>query len=306
MVTFLFPGQGSPCRGILQALPKHPAICSTLAETSRELKVPEADLDSAQTVDSPEGMQRALLVAGVACARALEAEGIRPQLVAGMSIGAFSAAVVAGALDLRPTLGFVRERARLMSEAFPSGHGMTALLGLDKRVVTRLLAEIHSPATPVYLASVNSPDQQVIAGSDRALELAAAAARSAGARRVQRLNVAVPSHSPLLAPAAKRLARFAAGLPVRQADLPYLENGTARAVTDGERIRADLVGNICTTVRWHEMVTNAYERGCRTFVEMSPGHVLSELVRAEFPAARSWAFADGDFASLVRSLANRP
>ncbi|MDB6127564.1 MAG: mdcH, partial [Verrucomicrobia bacterium] len=128
-VAFLFPGQGAQESGMLRSLPRHPAIAATLAEANRELECATDDLDSADALRTTEGVQVALFIAGVAGARALAAESIRPDFVAGMSVGAFAAAVVAGALDFLPALRLVRSRGRLMQAAYPSGYGMAAIVG---------------------------------------------------------------------------------------------------------------------------------------------------------------------------------
>ena len=189
-----------------------------------------------------------------------------------------------------------------MAAAYPAGFGMAAILGLDEKTVGELVDRIRSPATPVYLANINAPDQMVIAGSDAGLEKTLVAARMRGARRTQRLAVKIPSHCALLNAAAVELGWLVAKVPMSRARIPYLTNRDARAVTKAEEIRADLAGNLCTAVRWHDMMTGMYERGAEIFVEMAPGAILSELTESSFPTARALAFASQDLPSLAKSL----
>lgn len=301
-VAFLFPGQGVQREGMLRALPRHPAIVATLLEASTELGVSESELDRPGALASAEGAQLALLIAGVATARALEAEGVRANYVAGMSVGAFGAAIIAGAMDFTVALQLVRARARLMTAAYPVGFGMAAILGLDEKKVRELVDGVRTPATPVYLANINARDQIVIAGSDRGLEMTMKAARSRGARRTQRLAVSTPSHCPLLDSAAAELSSLMKKVPMSRASIGYLTNRHARAVTGAEEIRADLAGNLRAEVRWHDMMTGALERGVDLFVEMAPGTALSELVPASFPQARALAFQTQKLPELVQSI----
>lgn len=289
---------------MLRALPRHAMVEATLAEARRELGLGQEELDSEDALASTEGSQLALLIAGVAVARALTAESVVPRFVAGMSVGAFAAAVAAGALDFPAALALVRMRARLMAAAYPRGHGMAAIIGLNEKTVETLLGEISTPTHPAYLANVNAPDQMVISGSDEALERALASARRHGARRTLRLAVPVPSHSPFLDGQAAALATIAANIPMQPARVAYLENRSARATLDPARIRADLAGNMAGTVRWHDMMTNAFERGARVFVEMPPGDRLTELTQPLGREVRAFAVGGreiGPFASLVKS-----
>ncbi|MDB6169392.1 MAG: Malonyl CoA acyl carrier protein transacylase [Verrucomicrobia bacterium] len=302
-LAFLFPGQGAQAAGMLRALPRHPAIVATLAEANGELKCATADLDSADALSSTEGSQIALFIAGVAGARALAAESVRPDFVAGMSVGAFAAAVVAGALDFPSALLLVRTRGRLMRAAYPTGHGMAAVVGLNEGTVGALVGAVSTPASPVYLANVNAPDQMVISGADAAIAAVLATARKRGARRTQRLDVTVPSHTPLFRDAAAQLMKVAATVAMKDASIPYLENRGARAITDAEKIRADLAGNLAVAVRWHDMVQGVLERGVRVLVEMPPGATLTDLAKASFPETCALAFERQDVPGLVRSIA---
>jgi malonate decarboxylase epsilon subunit len=188
---------------MLHTLPSHPETVRTLDEANTALGRDVLLLDSAGALRSTVAVQLSLLVAGVAMARVLAAHGAAPQMVAGLSIGAWPAAVVAGVLEFGDAVRLVELRARLMEDAYPSGYGMTAIGGLTRQQLEPLLAQCHGP---VYLANLNAPRQLVISGSTPALDAVAALALAHGASRAERLAVPVPSHCALLDDQARTLA----------------------------------------------------------------------------------------------------
>ena len=276
-VAFLFPGQGAQEPGMLHALPDHPAVAATLAEASAVLGERLLDLDSEPALAGNRNVQICLLVAGVACARFLAAQDCAPDLLLGLSIGAFPAAVAAGALDFSDALRMVDLRGRLMAEAFPAGFGMVAIQGLDRYRVEALVQSVHRPERPVYLANLNSADQMVISGADAALAEVAELALAHHARKTKRLAVGVPSHCPLFQPAAEVLRAALEAVPMRRPERTYLSASAARALFDPARIKDDLAGNMARQVHWHDAATLAFERGMRLAVEMRPGAVLTPL-----------------------------
>jgi malonate decarboxylase epsilon subunit len=300
-VAFVFPGQGAQDPGLPQLIPDHPAAEATLAEAAGYLGRP-VELAVAAAA-STRSVQLALLVAGVAAARALQAEGSSPDLVAGLSVGAFAAAVVADAIGFADALALVELRGRLMAEAYPSGYGMAAIVGLSERRVAQLLAQVGRPAAPVFLANVNAPQQMVIAGSDAGLEQALTAAQAAGAVRTERLAVSVPSHCALLAGPARELSAALAPIALRPPRCPYLSNRRARALTDPAAIREDLATNLMYPVRWHDAMASAYERGVRLFVALPPGRVLTALLESAWPDARAVALDRSSHASISTLIA---
>ncbi len=291
-VAFLFPGQNSQRPGMLGALPDHLAVAATLDEAGAILGRDVRAFDTQAALADGATVQLALLVAGVAGARALEAEGAGPDLAAGLSVGAFAAAVAAGSLDFRDAVPLVRLRGERMAGACPAGHGMAAILGLEERQVAALVAQVHSPRTPVHVAGLNAPRQIVIAGSDEALDAVLQSARAAGARKAERLRVGVPSHCPLLASVAGELTAALKTVRLNPPRILYAGNGKGRLLRDPEAIREDLAGNVAQPVRWHDATTALFERGARLFVEMPPGRVLTDLAAAAFPEARAVAVAD--------------
>ena len=266
----VFPGQGAQRTGMLQALPG-----DVLAEASDALGEDVRRLDSAQALASTRAVQLCLLITGVAHARQLQRT---PDFVAGLSIGAYPAAVMAGALDFADALKLVSLRGELMQQAYPQGYGMTALIGPQLSSVEALLAEIHSPQTPVYLANINADNQTVIAGSDAAMQRVAARIKGNGVAK--RLAVSVPSHCALLDEPAQVLAR--AFVPLRAPRITYLSSTRARPIHNPDQLRDDLAFNMCRIVDWRGTVQSAYERGVRLQIELPPGSVLTGLSRRVF------------------------
>jgi malonate decarboxylase epsilon subunit len=283
-LALLFPGQGTHTPGFLGRLPAHPAVQATLEEAARALGAGSGQLDSAAALESTAAVQLTTVIAGVAMARALAAEGIRADAVAGLSVGAFAAAVVSGALTFPEALALVQLRGEAMARAVPQGHGMSAILGLTERDVRDLIARVSARA-PLYLASVNGPSEFVVSGSDGALELAAGEAYAAGAA-ARRLRLAIPSHCPLMEGVSAQLRTAIAGVAVRAPRAAYVSNGRARVARQASEVAEDLIQNVAHTVRWHDSVTLLFELGCRVFAETPPGAVLSNLLRASYPQAR--------------------
>ncbi|UVL83640.1 malonate decarboxylase subunit epsilon [Pseudomonas sp. B21-028] len=292
----VFPGQGAQRAGMLHGLAPH-----VLAEASDVLGEDVLRLDSAEALQSTRAVQLCLLIAGVAASRRLLEQASTPDYVAGLSIGAYPAAVVAGALGFEDALRLVSLRGDLMQQAYPQGYGMTAIIGLDLAVVEGLLAQVHSDATPVYLANINADNQVVIAGSDEAMAVVARHARSQGAGKACRLAVSVPSHCPLLESPARTLAQAFAEVPLQAPTLGYLSGSRARPVTKPDALRDDLAFNMCRVVDWRGTVQSAYERGVRLQIELPPGAVLTGLARRVFEQGTVMAF-DGARLDTLQTL----
>ena len=289
----VFPGQGAQRPGMLQGLPRE-----TLSEASDVLGEDVRLLDSAQALQSTRAVQLCLLIAGVAAARQLS---LPTDYVAGLSIGAYPAAVVAGALAFSDALHLVSLRGELMQQAYPQGYGMTAIIGLDLAVVEGLLAQVHSVDTPVYLANINADNQVVIAGSDAAMKALAELARARGAGLAKRLAVSVPSHCPLLDAPAQTLAAAFANVKLQTPKIAYLSGSRARPVIKVDALRDDLAFNMCRVVDWRGTVQSAYERGVRLQIELPPGAVLTGLARRVFEQGTVIAF-DGARLDTLQAL----
>ncbi|EZH77062.1 malonate decarboxylase subunit epsilon [Ectopseudomonas composti] len=282
-----FPGQGAQQPGMLQALPATPVVQACIEQASVALDEDVRLLDSPEALQSTRAVQLCLLIAGVATARLLSKRGHRPDYVAGLSIGAYAAAVVAGALDFAAAVRLVALRGELMQRAYPSGYGMTAILGLDQAGIERLLVDADGP---VYLANINGESQLVIAGSDAAMAAVAERARALGAGAAKRLAMSVPSHCELLDGPARELADALAGVELRTPQVRYLSSSSARLIRDPETLRDDLAYNMSRVVDWQATLVTAYERGVRLHLELPPGGVLTGLARRVFDAGQAIAF----------------
>jgi malonate decarboxylase epsilon subunit len=297
--AFLFPGQGAQSAHFLRSLPDSPVVREVYAESGRVLELDMREIDSEASLQSTVAVQLTTLIAGVAYARLLALEGARPDIVAGLSVGAFAAAVASGALTFEQALRLVKLRAQAMERDFSTGgYGMMAILGLGEAAVQGLIERAARDATPLHLASVNAPNEIVVAGSDAALSAAMVEAEQSGAS-VRRLKVSVPSHGPLLDGVSARLREAMTGLRLERPRVPYVSNHRARALTEGAAIAEDLILNVSRPVRWHESVLLMYELGARLFIEAPPGRALSNLMKAGFPGARALAAVDADPASIA-------
>jgi malonate decarboxylase epsilon subunit len=281
-ILFTFPGQGSQKCGMLHALPDDVEAARTIEEASDTLGYDVRSLDDADSLRSTIAVQLCLLVAGVAQARIFSASGHEPDMVGGLSIGAYPAAVTAGALPFADAVRLVALRGQLMEHAYPSGYGMMAIVGLEQRLLEPLIAQVNSAATPVFLANINAETQMVVAGSDGAMHELAALAVERGAQRCERLDVPVPSHCALLDGPAAALADAFEEVVLRAPRAVYLSSSAARPLFDGPRIAADLAGNMAHQVRWSDTMRLAWERGARLAIEMPPGNVLTRLTGAAF------------------------
>lgn len=282
-ILFTFPGQGTQRAGMLQDLP------GTELAVAREVLGAEADLlDSADALQHTRAVQLSLLIAGVAWARELERRGVAPDIVSGLSIGAYPAAVIAGALEFTDALRLVALRGDVMEQAYPHGYGLTAIMGLTLGEVEHLTA-----GTGTYIANLNAETQIVIAGSDEGMAQVAKRALEKGANKAHRLAVSVPSHCQLLAEPAQKLVLAFSEVTLSRPRCAYLSGSTGRVLWQPEKIADDLAMNMARTVRWQEAVISANEREARLAIEMPPGGVLTCLTRQA-----AW---DGEAISLERS-----
>jgi malonate decarboxylase epsilon subunit len=302
-VLFTFPGQGAQVPGMLHALPGQAAVADTLAEAQAVLGHDPRRLDSAEAFASTVAVQLSLLIAGVAMARVLIANGAGPAMVAGMSVGAYPAAVIAGALRFADAVRLVARRGQLMESAFPSGYGMTAVMGLERYQLEALVARVHGASTPVFIANHNAERQIVIAGAHAAMRTVAELALAQGATRCEPLAVRVPSHCALLAPAALAMRAALSATTLRRPHLTYLSSSAARAVRDPARIADDLADNMACQVNWPDTARLAWERGARLAVEMPSGNVLTALTQPVFTEGLAVCCENNRVETLVSLIA---
>lgn len=287
--AFVFPGQGSQSVGMLAAWGGHPAVAQTLQEASDALGEDIGRLiqeGPKETLALTTNTQPVMLVAGIAAWRAWRAEGgAEPAVVAGHSLGEYTALVAAGALTLADAAPLVRFRAQAMQAAVPVGSGaMAAVLGLDAQKVIEGCAEaVRSFGTNssevVEAANFNDPAQTVIAGSKAAVDKACEVVKAMGAKRALLLPVSAPFHSSLMKPAAEKLKERLAATPMQAPRIPVVNNIEVKVETDPDRIRGALYEQAFGPVRWVECIRAIQARGVTTVVECGPGKVLAGLVK---------------------------
>jgi [acyl-carrier-protein] S-malonyltransferase len=282
-IAFVFPGQGSQAVGMGRELgegsPRWAEANDAVGFDLRRLvfEGPEAELTLTTNT------QPAILATSIVALDALTAAGVRCDLVAGHSLGEYSALVAAGALDFTDAVRTVRSRGQFMQEAVPSGEGaMAAILGLDRALVAQACDEA-ADVGPVQVANLNGPGQTVIAGATGAVKKATDLAKAKGARRAVLLPVSAPFHSALLKPAATRLGEVLGGIRFRDLTVPLVTNVDADLLTEGARVMDALVRQVTAPVRWEEVVLRLARDGVTTCVEVGPGKVLSGLIRRIVP-----------------------
>jgi len=282
--AFLFPGQGSQSTGMLAGLGQnHPLVLDTFAEASEVLgfdlwqliqQGPEDELNTTCNT------QPAMLAAGVAVWRLWqEMGGEAPAIMAGHSLGEYTALVCAGALAYRDAVGLVADRGRYMQDAVASGEGaMAAILGLDDSKVMAI-CEQSAQGEVVDAVNFNSPGQVVIAGTATAVQRAVELAKQEGARRAIMLPVSVPSHCALMGDAASRLEQRLSSVDVSAPTIPVVNNVDVKVETDPAAIRDALVRQLYSPVRWVETIAYLSAQGVDTVIECGPGKVLAGLNR---------------------------
>jgi len=281
--AFVFPGQGSQSVGMLNAFADHPAVVATLAEASDALGQDIGKLIAegpAEELNLTTNTQPVMLTAAVAVYRAWQAAGgPTPTVVAGHSLGEYSALVAAGAIAFKDAVPLVRFRAKAMQEAVPVGEGgMAAILGLSDDDVRAACAEA-SIAGVVEAVNFNAPAQVVIAGARAAVEKACEIAKAKGAKRALPLPVSAPFHSSLLKPASDRLREYLANVTVNAPVIPVINNVDVAVVSDPAAIKDALVRQAASPVRWVETVQKMKADGITRVVECGPGKVLAGLVK---------------------------
>lgn len=305
-LAFVFPGQGSQSVGMLNALAQaYPSVKQTFAEASGALGRDLWQLvenGPEEALNQTENTQPAMLSAGVAVWRVWrERGGALPAMMAGHSLGEYSALVCAGALDFADAVRLVADRARFMQAAVPAGQGgMAAVLGLDDAAVRALCAQA-AEGEVLEPVNFNSPGQVVVAGTANAVQRAVAQAKAAGAKRAVALPVSVPSHCKLMTPAAEQMAVRLRDVNLRNPQIPVLHNVHVRAERDPQAIREALVRQIAAPVRWVETVQAMAAQGVDKVIECGPGKVLAGLNKRIVDGVTTWPVYDP--ASLDQALA---
>lgn len=307
-----FPGQNSQHVGMLADLAAaHPQIQATFAEASDALSYDLWDLiqtGPAEQLALTHITQPAILASSVALWRVwLALGGPRPALMAGHSLGEYSALVCAEVLDFRAAVALVRQRGEFMQNAVPVGIGsMAAIVGLDDGMVIAACAKASSATEVVAAANFNSPGQIVIAGHSAAVVKAGELCKAAGAKRVLPLSVSAPFHSPLMKPAAEQFAEVLADVTLSAPQIPVIQNHGLQISQDVEQIRANLVLQIYNPVPWVATVRQFAASGISSLVELGPGKVLTGLNKRIDASLQALAVNDSDsLAAGLAALADR-
>lgn len=281
-LAFVFPGQGSQKTGMLAELSaSFPLVQATFAEASAVLGYDLWDLlqnGTQEEINQTERTQPLLLSASVAVWRVWQQQGgVRPGYMAGHSLGEWSALVCAGVVAFPDAVKLVQQRGKFMQEAVPAGQGaMAAIIGLDD---DKILAACKTAQQAEVVAAVNfnSPGQVVIAGNLAAVERASALCKEAGAKRALPLPVSAPFHTSLMRPAAERLAEQIEAAVFNSPQIPVVHNVTAQLESDPQKIKALMIEQIFSAVRWVDCVNTMSELGVTATLECGPGRVLSGL-----------------------------
>lgn len=303
--AFVFPGQGSQTLGMLADLAtQYPIVEATFSEASSVLGYDLWQLvqqGPAEELNKTWQTQPALLAASVAIFRVWQQQGGKaPAIMAGHSLGEYSALVCAGVLDFQAAIRLVELRGKLMQEAVPEGTGaMSAIIGLDNAAIAKACEE-SAQGQVVSPVNFNSPGQVVIAGNKEAVERAGAACKAAGAKRALPLPVSVPSHCALMKPAADKLAIALQEITFSAPQMPVVNNVDVRTETDPEAIRSALVRQLYSPVRWTESVEFMAAQGVTLLLEVGPGKVLTGLTKRIVDTLT--AAAVNDAASLTAAL----
>lgn len=302
MLAFVFPGQGSQSVGMGSDLAASRPICRrTFLEADETLGFALSRLcfeGPEQELQLTANAQPAILAASVAALRALDADGIRPDLVAGHSLGEYSALVAAGCLSFADALLLVRKRGVYMQEAVPVGVGaMAAIMGLDAAALEEICLKAGGDDTIVSAANLNAPGQTVISGHAAAVDRAIELARAQGAKKAIKLQVSAPFHCALMKPAASRLLEDLARTRFEDLSIPLIANVNARPLQTGAEARESLARQVTAPVLWEQSIRSLSGLGARKVLEVGPGRVLVGLIKRIEPGLA--CATAGDTASIA-------
>jgi [acyl-carrier-protein] S-malonyltransferase len=284
--ALVFPGQGAQFVGMGAALRgQSSAAAEALADANEVLGFDLVDLMEnglAEVLEDTFNAQPAILAVSIAALRAVESalgERVHPAMVAGHSLGEFSALVAAGVLDYPDALRLVRERGRIMKAAGETSPGaMAAVLGLDDETLADVCKQASGDGV-VVVANRNCPGQTVISGGVTALERASELAKERGAKRVARLGVSIASHSPLMADAAQEFGTLVDAIELRDPEIPVVANGSAQPMTARDEVAREISQQMAAPVNWTGSVQTMIGHGIRTFIELGPGTVIQGLIK---------------------------
>lgn len=284
VIGFVFPGQGSQSVGMgLELAEQYESVRAFYEKADEALQFSLSDLifqGPQEKLTLTANAQPALLTTSIAIMSRLQQFDIKPNYVAGHSLGEYSALVAGGMLDFEDAVCIVRKRGEFMEEAVPAGVGkMAAILGLDRQLLEDITATVSANGTPVQLANINSPGQIVISGSAEGVTIACEKAKDNGAKRAIMLDVSGPFHSSLMKPAASDLREAFAEFSWKDASIPVVSNVNAKPITSADEMKEKLVQQLYSPVLWQDCVEHMIELGVDTFIEIGSGKVLSGLIK---------------------------
>ena len=304
-IAFIFPGQGSQTVGMGQQLAQRYANVATVFERADQTL--NTELSSLifngpkETLTLTVNAQPALLTTSIAILEKFKEANIKPDFVAGHSLGEYTALVAANAIAFEDAVFAVRKRGELMEEAVPAGKGtMAAILGMESEDLLKITNQITSEGNPVQLANLNCPGQIVISGSTEGVQLASAMAKENGAKRAIPLEVSGPFHSSLMQPAAEKFTEVLNHIKIQDATIPVISNVTAMPITSADEIKTKLIEQLYSPVLWQGIVTTLLDSGVDTFIEIGPGKVLSGLVKKVNRRITTYSISDEE--SLLSTI----
>jgi len=296
-LAFIFPGQGSQSTGMLAELASEfEMVGATYSEASDAVGFDLWQLTqtgSEGELNRTENTQPALLTAGVAVWRIWQTNhGQQPEVMAGHSLGEYTALVCSGSISLVDAVKLVKDRGNYMQQAVAEGSGaMTAILGLDESIISELCNDA-AQGEVVTVANINSPKQIVIAGHVEAVRRASVMAKNSGAKRTVELSVSVPSHCVLMESAAEKLSERLNQIDINDADVPIVQNIDALPRTNASEIRSALISQLCQPVQWTKTITKFKDMEISSVIESGPGKVLSGLVKQNSKEMNSVSISD--------------
>lgn len=295
---WVFPGQGSQKINMLHDLPQVEIVREHIERASNVLGENILQFDQAQPLQATYAVQLCLYISGVISSALFMEQQLKPDYVAGLSIGAWAAATTAGVLNFEDGVRLVALRAKLMQEAYPQGYGMTALIGTDKSNVSNWVSDVYNQTKDVFVANVNAANQIVISGSFVAMQKVSDIAQQYGVI-AKRLDVSVPSHCELLTPQACVLDEEVKKISKASPKIRYLSGTTARLLLSEDQIMDDITFNMSKMIDWESTVQSAWERGVRLQIEAWPGTVLTGLARKVFIDGKTLSFQGTRLDTLI-------
>ncbi|WP_392456232.1 ACP S-malonyltransferase [Chryseomicrobium aureum] len=283
-VAFVFPGQGSQSVGMAKDLVENfKKYDQYLTTAEKAMGIPISNImfeGPLEELTKTYHAQPALLLSSTIAASILMENGLKPDYMAGHSLGEYSALVMAGVLSVQDGASIVHKRGKFMNEAVPAGQGaMAAILGMAADDLATVTEAVTTEGHSVQVANLNCPGQIVISGTSEGVKLASERAKDHGAKRAIPLSVSGPFHSSLMRPAATKLGVELAMIPLREPKVPIIANVTAKPVESADEIRKLLIEQVTAPVRWEESIRTMLDLGVDTFIECGPGNVLSGLIK---------------------------